>query len=214
MPAHSTVSEPEDWRDIPGYPGYIVSSLGRVASLSSGKLLAQSKVRHTKDGQTYWRITLRKTTAQAASVTVHRLVGWAFDRPQQRGEHVAHLNGDGLDNRAVNLRLGPVSANMRHRRYHGGDRCPVISQWTLMAAARRRGQRAAGVRWRTPAEKRAATEARMEAVMRLWQCGEPVAEIAEMLDCDTSTVQRVLDAHGVAWKRQRRRQYRRHGELR
>jgi NUMOD4 motif/HNH endonuclease len=121
----------ERWRPVPGYEGaYEVSDLGRVRSLrrtvirSNGRatvvrqrILRQSQ--YVADGRgTYRRVVLSKG-GQAKNFTVHILVMIAFVGPRPQGMDICHENGDGKDNRLVNLRYDTHKANMADTVRHG-----------------------------------------------------------------------------------------------
>lgn len=99
----------EEWRSIAGFYGYYeVSNLGRVRSLRSAKLLAQSMRR---DG--YLKVSLRAST-KVRYAAIHRLVAEAFLQPDALRPNVNHLNGLRTDNRSSNLEWCTLSENNQH----------------------------------------------------------------------------------------------------
>lgn len=62
----------EDWRDIPNYPQYQVSDLGRVVNKNTDK-----ELKHITDGNGFVRVTLYKNGV-GRSCYVHRAVAEAF----------------------------------------------------------------------------------------------------------------------------------------
>lgn len=93
----------EEWMDIPEFPEYAVSTLGRVQRLRTGRIMKLSRnqrgvimVGMMKDGMQHKR-------------SVPILVANAFlDRPRQESfDSVIHLNGDRDDCSAVNLMWRP-----------------------------------------------------------------------------------------------------------
>lgn len=52
-----------------------------------------------------------KTTGEQHPVTMHRVIMGVTDHPQI---HVDHINGDGLDNRSVNLRIATTRQNTQN----------------------------------------------------------------------------------------------------
>lgn len=106
----------EEWRPIPGYPDYEVSSLGRVASVKRGRLdvLAGGKT------DTGYRNVLLYSAGARSGHRVHALVALAFHGPRPPGLEVRHLDGDQLNNAAANLRYGTHAENMADRRRHNG----------------------------------------------------------------------------------------------
>lgn len=92
----------EEWREPPSYPGFKVSSLGRVI----GKRGALMKPRpHGRDG------THLAVSIGSKPVLVHHLVLDAFVGPRPVGMQARHLNDDGHDNRIENLRWGTAHEN-------------------------------------------------------------------------------------------------------
>lgn len=139
-------SAAERWAPLPvgdgdefgwAVPGYWVSTLGRVVavlpSAPRGRRLVIKALRperrpgkaahlrtnlHVAGGVS--RPVQARTGAPAAdrTVRVHRLVAAAW-LPRLGGYLIRHLNGDGTDNRVVNLLRGTDSENLRDQYAHG-----------------------------------------------------------------------------------------------
>lgn len=122
--ADETVAEVEEWRTVPGHPGYEASSLGRVRSLdrwiarSDGRrCLCQGRMLQAqRKGYRYHGLNL----GRGCSFYVHTLICAVFHglRPSQRHE-VSHRNGNCLDNRASNLRWVTHQQNEADKVRHG-----------------------------------------------------------------------------------------------
>lgn len=99
----------EEWRDVPGWDGYMVSDQGRVASILDG---------HTEKTTGYRQVTLggrrRKKTFRLHSLVLQTFVG-----PRPHGCGGLHNNGDPGDNRLANLRWGTQGENLRDAVRHG-----------------------------------------------------------------------------------------------
>lgn len=117
----------EEWREIPGHPGYEVSDEGRVRSVDrvvidvrgkpkryTGKLLNPTVNRHG-----YLSLALGKKNPNK---DVHRLVMLAFEGPCPPGKEVLHKNGDRKDPCLANLRYGTRSENHQDVAKHGRRR--------------------------------------------------------------------------------------------
>lgn len=100
----------EEWRPIPGWPGYEASSLGRIRS--PRKVLAQHI---TRNG---YLITIM-SNKKSKTVSVHKHVLLAFVGDPPEGTECRHLNGIRTDNRIENLTWGTHSENsvdqVKHR---------------------------------------------------------------------------------------------------
>jgi hypothetical protein len=117
----------EEWRPVPDYEGfYEVSNLGRLRSLTRtvrrsqntmrtlpGRLLAPKISNHG------YRLATLSREATERTVTLHSLVAAAFIGPRPDGQHVRHLDGDKLNNRASNLAYGTALENAADTRRHG-----------------------------------------------------------------------------------------------
>ncbi|MFE0326287.1 HNH endonuclease [Streptomyces sp. NPDC058960] len=104
----------EEWRDVQDFPGYRVSSAGRVQG-KSGRLL-----KPWPNGTGYVQVTLTDGAVRRA-VTVHRLV-LEVSRGPGGDLQGAHLNGDPTDNRLENLSWATPAENNEHKRSHGTHR--------------------------------------------------------------------------------------------
>ena len=116
----------EDFRDIPGWPGYRISANGIVQSLRNSGTVARHpqwktlKPRLAERG--YLGIGL-KCHPRRTFIPIHVLILMAWVGPRPEGFHGCHNNGDKLDNRLENLRWDTASENMldiaRHGRLYG-----------------------------------------------------------------------------------------------
>lgn len=123
----------EEWRELTDYPGYEVSSLGRVRRkdktyrLSNGKtrLLKGKIISQQKDREGYVRATLRKGN-ERKQVMVQRLVASAF-LGDGNGREINHINFLRCDNRVENLEWTSHSENCRWSSRYGAYKSqPII----------------------------------------------------------------------------------------
>lgn len=120
------MSVPEQWASVPDHPGYLASTLGRIASTKSGQPRVLRQYSHP-DGHQFVcpYIGGRRTNRY-----VHRLVLLAFVGKRPVGKESRHIDGDPRNNALTNLVYGNHSENMRDRIRHGRDtnlqhtRCP------------------------------------------------------------------------------------------
>jgi hypothetical protein len=107
----------EEWRPVPGHPGYDVSSHGRVRSYRRRHgLVAEPRLLSPvvgKTGYPHVAVTGRR------HVTVHTLVLTTFVGPRPANMECRHLDGNRLNPRLDNLRWGTRSENYDDRRKHG-----------------------------------------------------------------------------------------------
>lgn len=100
----------EEWRPVEGFPGYELSSLGRV----KGKRVPF--LRPAVVGG-YPSVTLY-APGRRRTFKLHALVCAAFRGPRPPGREAAHLNGVRSDCRAGNLAWASPAENARHKREH------------------------------------------------------------------------------------------------
>lgn len=106
----ATSGRAREYRPIPGFPGYEISSDGQVRSWIPWKGTPLPRTLRQHLNPTGYAV-VRPTNADGrqATKTVHRLVALAF--LDGSGEVVRHLNDDKTDNRAENLAWGSRSDN-------------------------------------------------------------------------------------------------------
>ncbi|MFF4478727.1 NUMOD4 motif-containing HNH endonuclease [Streptomyces sp. NPDC001520] len=109
----------EVWREVPGWPGYFVSSLGRVRG-RRGRIMRPSA--NYRNGYRYVGLANADGTGKSTSFNVHRLVLEAFVGLRPDGMTASHLDGDPANNALSNLVWEPHSDNMRRQRGHGTQR--------------------------------------------------------------------------------------------
>lgn len=115
-----------EWREVPGFPGYEVSSAGEVRSVTfrNGKTSFRRKaplvMKTTRcgHGRMYPALTLCRG-GKVFTRRVHHVVLTAFHGERPSGMEAAHLNGDPTDNRAENLAWTTHKENVRMKERHG-----------------------------------------------------------------------------------------------
>ena len=107
----------EEWRDIEGFDGYQISSLGRV---KKGDYLMNQRL-CTKG---YPTVSLYKER-KSYSFQVHRLVANAFIPNPDNLLTVNHINEDKTDNRVENLEWMSNQDNVRY------SQAKTVNQFTL-----------------------------------------------------------------------------------
>jgi len=102
----------EEWREAVGYPGYFVSSLGRVASRRR-VLKVYSGSRGRGDKRPSYLSAAMSVGGVVYRRRVHHLVLEAFVGPRPSAFHeAAHWDGDRFNNCASNLRWATKHENI------------------------------------------------------------------------------------------------------
>lgn len=115
----------EEWRPIPGFPGYFISDRGRFVS----HMRKTPIVMRTTMSAGYPGVILRRD-GKRKMMRAHVAVALAFLGPRPPGQDVRHLDGDHTNPHVSNLAYGTRTENMadaiRHGRRLGAaqkDRC-------------------------------------------------------------------------------------------
>jgi len=178
----------EEWRPIPGYQGYEVSSHGRVRSFrkrakgSGPKWIiaktAQRILKPATDRTGYLGVNLM-LRGRVHHTCIHRLVARAFLGPCPDGMEVCHNDGDSSNNYIGNLRYDSHEANMsdavEHGSYDNQERY-TFSQQQVRAI---RAQATRGASFRGLARKYKCSRSLMSSLCRgliYKKVGGPLAE--------------------------------------
>lgn len=145
----------EEWRPIADWPGYEVSSMGRVRSWkqrTKGRTWKPDysqppRILRPAPRNGYLSIVLIDPAKGKRAAGIHRLVLETFVGPSSL--HGAHNNGDKRDNQLSNLRWATPSENnadkVRHGTFQHGERIGS-AKLTEANVARIRSLRAGGAR--------------------------------------------------------------------
>ena len=120
----------EEWKAIKGYEGhYEVSSMGRIRSVDR---YVKTGIKHNenrfikgvilkphlkKNG--YLSVDLKAPNKKQKTISVHRLVAYAFLLPMEGKNVVNHKNLNKLDNRVENLEWVTAEENRKHAKVNG-----------------------------------------------------------------------------------------------
>lgn len=100
----------EEWRTVNGYPAYVVSNLGRVMAVKTGRILKQKNSRGR-----YMLVGLYIRCKKYKWASVHRLVAEAFIDNFDSSLHVDHIDKNSFNNNADNLRCVTPKENSNNR---------------------------------------------------------------------------------------------------
>lgn len=108
----------EEWRGIPGWPEYKVSSWGRVRRLGKTcKARWKSDLRNRKI--TLYRGDQSRKLGNRKDFTIHRLVAISFIENPNNYPEVRHLDGKAWNNNVKNLAWGTSKQNKQDKVLHG-----------------------------------------------------------------------------------------------
>lgn len=115
----------EEWKDIPGFPGYQCSNKGHVRSFrGQGKagLLETPHILKPGDSPNGYRFVVLMKNGTRNNRRLHTLVMLTFVGPPPSNCQIAHNNGIKTDNRLSNLRYCPKHENEYDKIRHGTQR--------------------------------------------------------------------------------------------
>lgn len=123
----TTQNATEEWRDVPGYRGYQVSSLGRVRSgwypTSKGRHFNAERQKflkpNTRKTDGYQKLVLVDSDGAQHTLYLHNVVLLAFVGECPDGMECRHFDGDPSNNRLSNLLYGTRIENAQDRIRHG-----------------------------------------------------------------------------------------------
>lgn len=101
----------EDWRDVVGFPGYVVNGIGEIISFKRYK--NGKKIEPYKDKDGYLCVSLRSENASKGQ-KVHQVVAKAFLENPNKHKIVNHKNGHKFDNSISNLEWVSNIENQQH----------------------------------------------------------------------------------------------------
>ena len=101
----------EEWRPIPGFPGYQASNMGRI--------LGPQGVRKTRVGNRGYHILNVWKRSKSRPIRIHRMVLLAFVGPCPEGLETRHLDGNRDNNALSNLAYGTKLENGADKKRHG-----------------------------------------------------------------------------------------------
>jgi hypothetical protein len=115
----------ERWKDIPGFPLYQVSDMGRIRTYKGANqytpLRTTPKIMKQRLGADgYRRVTLQNGEDHKEVIAVHLLVARAF-RGASKGRVVRHKDGDRSNAKLSNLEYGSQKENNKDKIGHGTD---------------------------------------------------------------------------------------------
>lgn len=119
-----TMNEPlEEWRQIPDFPMYSASNLGRVRREFGSKDPAwNGRLLKPKKHWAGYSVLTLYVLGKPKYVRIHCIIAATFIGPRPPGHDVCHNNGDRKDNRASNLRYATRKENEADKFAHGTDR--------------------------------------------------------------------------------------------
>ncbi len=108
---------------VPEMEGYFADRDGNIYSTLSRWGEPLRKLTAFADTHGYLKLKIKRD-GRLKKTAVHKMVCLVFHGQPEKDQQVRHINGDRLDNRAVNLCWGSVSENALDRQRHGTEAAP------------------------------------------------------------------------------------------
>lgn len=170
----------EEWRDVPNFEGYQVSSLGKVRSVDRfcgdrrgvihGKLLKPFINRRG-----YLEVNLYKNSKSTTKI-IHRLVAKAFISNDFNKPQVNHIDGNKLNNKVINLEWMSNSENQLHA-------------YKLGLQPSRAGE---------SNNKATITDKDVTKLKLLYNSGKTTKEVSELIGVNLSIIRQII--YGQSWR--------------
>jgi predicted RNA binding protein YcfA (HicA-like mRNA interferase family) len=171
----------EEWRSIPEFEGYQVSSLGNIRGIDrlrkgrNGLRITRGKeLKKVLNKKGYPEVRLRKQGCHTR--LVHKLVASAFMIKPEDCTQINHINGVKTDNRVVNLQWVNQSENQLHA-YRLG----------LQPSRSGEGNGRAKL-----------TDETVTRIKILYNNGSSIVEVSKMLNVSVSITRQII--YGRTWK--------------
>jgi hypothetical protein len=177
-------------RPVPGFPGYTVTPLGQVFSVTSNwRGYGKRTLTPHPNSHGYPRVKLRDPEGKHRTVLVHTTVANTFLSPRPEGSEVRHLDGDKNNNAVSNLAWGTAAENAADRDRHG-----TTARGNRNGARKHPAQLAHGER----ASNAKLKEADVVAIRAAVDAGEPQRDVATRYGVSESTVSCII--LGKTWR--------------
>jgi hypothetical protein len=171
----------EEWRDIPNFEGYQVSSFGKVRGVDrlrkskvGMRLTRGQEMKQSLNKKSYPEVRLRKNGCHTR--LVHKLVASAFMTKPERCTQINHLNGIKTDNRLENLQWVTNSENQIHA-YKLGLQPSKAGEGNGRAIL---------------------TDEKVTVLKKLYNSGKSAREVSKTMKINLSTVRQIIS--GRIWK--------------
>jgi hypothetical protein len=171
----------EEWRNIPDFEGYQVSSLGKIRGIdrlkrgrSGLRLTRGQEMKQILNKKGYPEVRLRKNGTHTR--LVHKLVSSAFLVKSEGCTQINHINGIKTDNSVINLEWVTQSENQKHA-------------YKLGLQPSRAGE----------SNNRATiTDKDVTKLKLLYNSGKTTKEVSELLGVNLSIVRQII--YGQSWR--------------